>query len=243
MVNFRMLAIAGALALLIPVGVLADPPQPSDEVEAAADLVADVTDIQLLKPKSAPTPGSWKLHGEQLVEGHTTFVTLDVVTQADKLEGNLTIEGFLNCQHYGEAYYTWWLGLPLPTRVENVHAECHVGERLVVTPSIYCTLNNNPGCAMALPPPSAASMRPTGRLLPFDTPAGDHAFAEELVFTMVVGGEERDYSAWATPVLKSWEGENGLPKNFMLPIPRSAFSANGENHYSVVYESQVNHSW
>lgn len=241
MVNFRMLAVAGALALLVPVGVLADPP--NDEVEAAADLVADVSDIQLLEPKNKPTPGDWDLVGEQLVEGHTTFVTLEMVTSAEKLEGNLTIEGFLNCQHYGEASYSWWMGVPIPTRVDNVHAECHVGERVVVTPSIYCTLSGNPNCSMAISPPAAPTMRPTGRLLPFETPSGERGFAEELVFTMNVQGEERDYNAWATPVFESWTGENGNPKNFMMPIPRAKFHAMGEDHYNIVYETQVKHSW
>jgi hypothetical protein len=232
MINLRMLAIAGALLLLFPIAALADPA--STIVEAGADVAGEITDIVIADPAYNGTPMSGVLGGEQLVEGHTTFVTLEMVTEVQPLEGNLTIDGFARCEHHGELTYSWWNGIPYPTTVGGVNAECHVGERVVVTPTLYCTLTGPPDCSVA-PGAWTPAMRPTGDIIPFGTPTGERAYAEELTF--VVDG--RDYYAWVVPVLDPWTGVDGGTKNIRAPLPLDRLADMGLDDFRVVWETQV----
>lgn len=244
MLNLRMLAVASALFLFVPVGVLANGPQ-QDVIEVTGDVVAEVSDIILVEPKPKPHAASYPLASEQLVEGQSVFVTMDAVTEVEDLEGNVTIEGFARCENSAKVSYSWWYGIPVPTKVEDVRAECHVGERVVFTPTIYCTLAGQPQCGTSGGPlDGAPPMTPTGHLVNVDTPAGDRAYAEELSFTMrepdgAGGWHERTYYAWAVPVLKPWIGGDGKPKNVWLPIPEARLAQMGEQHYSATWEKNV----
>lgn len=232
MINLRMLAIAGALLLVFPIGALADPG--SDVFEAGGDVVAEISGIVIAEPAYNGTPMSGVLAGEQLVEGHTTFVTLEMVTEAQPLEGNLTIDGFARCEHHGEIAYSWWNGIPYPTRIGGANAECHVGERVVVTPTLYCTLTGPPDCSLS-PSTWSPRMRPTGDIIPFATPRGESAYAEELTFEH--GGQ--DYYAWVVPVLSPWTGVDGLEKNIRAPLPLDRLAQMGVDDFRVVWETQV----
>jgi hypothetical protein len=243
MINTRMLAIAAALSLLLPLGATADPQ--STIVQAEARVEAIVTNIQLLQPQLSPAPINGTLVGEQVVEGHTTFVTLDAVEKAKPVTGNITLQGFVQCTDYGNATYSWITvfghPIPYPTRVDDVHVRCSVGQTVIVTPSVYCEIDGPPKCGSNDPP----ALRPDGDVLPFQGPQGEDEYAVEYSFTKLAddgqgGSTERTYYAWATPILDPFVGEDGLARNMVLPIPEERLGEMPDvDHFRILYGDAV----
>lgn len=241
MLNKRMIAIAAALLMFFPVGVLAGPAQ--DTVEAGADLVLEVKNLVVADPTyERDDPVDWDLvRPEQLVEGHTVFVTIETTGNVTVQEWNVTVDGHVECRHHGEIKGSWWNGVPFVTGAEHVRVECHVGERVVFTPSVYCIATGDPTCPNATP---SLPMVATGVILPFTTPTGEQGYVEELSFvnheTDAWGHPvEKTYYAYATPVFAPWITDEGQLQNFRTLIPVDRLREMQVSDWEVFAEENV----
>lgn len=128
MVNRKAFALAAALAFFIPLGVAGDP---GDEVFSyAAHIVAELTDIDGIPIEINTNPGVAPLETEQLVEGHTTYVTMNVVKPPPPPQRELNVVGLVECR-----YEILGVDFPVPTHVDRVFLECNVGGSIFFTPS------------------------------------------------------------------------------------------------------------
>lgn len=240
MINIRMFAIAGALFLILPVGVYAaDPLQ--DQVDAAVYEAASVTDIDVLRPAVRCAPITGELQPEQVVEGHTTFVTLEARSDCEAIEGNVTVDGLVHCETHGSLRTSWiyvaGVAVPIITHVDGVSEECMVGGRVVVTPTIYCTLTGDAQCNFS--PTNMATaplMFPTGEVIAVMSPDGQLGYAEEFSFQ---NGAET-YYAWATPIMRPWLDPAAQVKNFLVPVPTERLREMDTNDFHIIFEDQAN---
>jgi len=241
MPNIRMFALAGAMLLLIPVGVLAGPQ--SDVYEVAAEIEAQVSNLHILDPAVNGTPINAGVMHEQLVEGHTTFVTIDVVVNGTEVRGNVTVDGYVHCEGQTSLDYSWWGGIPYPTSFGGGLGECRVGGRVVITPTLYCTVVGDFQCSANNT--NLPLMQPTGNVYPFTSPTSESAYVEEYSFQRTTddgfgGLVTTTYYAWATPILMPWVNEQGEAQNMIVPIPGERLDAMKDvDHYRVLYEDKV----
>jgi hypothetical protein len=235
MINLRMIGLASALLLLLPIGVMAmpddgdEPPSDGSGVGGYQEVTATVYDVVLAQMPREKEYDAGSYHEEErLVEGHTAFVVLDVTYRYDQGNGTVDIMGMVDCK--AEASYTGptFLGIPLPERVDKVEAGCRVDEYVIVAPDPF-----------AYEPQAAAT--PTGRLLPFDVPGVGHAYAEELSYPVRVqapGGasETVTFYAWKVPIWQTWIDHHGRPKNFYAPLAEDKLAEMGIQDYRVYHE-------
>lgn len=235
MVTLRMFALAAALLLGTPLALAVLPVGGGDVLDAYAEVVATVEDVTLVEPLVPVTGRAGDVRGETLVEGHTTFVTLDVYVWRNATQGHVNITGFVECHHQADVNVSYWFGVvPVPNRVDKVEAGCRVGEHVFVMPDPFMPPN-----AYLSAPPSR-----TGEVFVYETPMGETTYAEEYVYTIVTPdawGEpvvERRY-AFSTPVHEPWIHTDGRPKSFLLPLPEARLLEMGLDHYQVVLEDEV----
>lgn len=243
MLNLRNVTLAAALLLAFAVSAYADPY--SDVYEASAEVVAEVGNIKLLEPATRRTNATDPLESENLVEGHTVFVTMGIIAQREPVRGNVTVEGFVRCDDAARmnTSYTTILGVDVPivTEVEYVKVRCEVYQGLVVTPTIYCQVSGDWNCD----PPAfqnAPVMVPTGAILPYTTPDGQQAEAEELTFVATPPGESepRSFYAYRVPILLPWiDGGDGLMRNMQAPIPYARLYEMDTWDFKFLYEDAV----
>jgi hypothetical protein len=236
-----MIALATALLLIVPIGVFADPM--SDVVTTGGKVVAEVKDVHLLGTAYNFTPVPTTLHKqEELVEGHTVFVTLENIGNATPMIENITGNGFVQCDTHYEITKSWvnvlgqWV--PYPTDVNDVYAECSFGSTVIITPSVYCDLENDPRCGVD---DSAPTMRPDGNYYPFTTPDGQSGYVKEYAFQLEDGaGGARTYYAWATPILHPWiDATDGTAQNIQFELPADKLDEMGLDHFFVMYQDAV----
>jgi len=231
-----MLALAAALLLIVPVGVFADPM--SDVVTTSGRVVAEVKDVHLLGTAYNSTPVPTTLHErEQLVEGHAVFVTLESIANATPMVENVTGNGFVQCGANYQVTKSWLAVLgrwvPYPTDVNDVYAECSFGSTVIITPSVYCDLENDPRCGTES---AAPTMRPDGSFYPFTTPDGQSGYVEEYAFD---AGSRTCY-AWSTPILHAWtDPSDGTPQNIQFELPADKLDEMGVDHFFVMYHDAV----
>lgn len=246
MPSIRMFALAGALLLLIPVGVLAGPQ--SDVYEVAAEVEARVSNIHLLDPAMNGTPVNVGAMPEQVVEGHTTFVTLEVAVNGTQVQGNITVDGYVECDKHVDVgtsggFFVGGYFVPYPTGVNDAHVACHVGERVIITPTVYCTVMGDFQCGANNT--NIPLLLRTGNVYPFTSPLGQSAYVEEYSFQKTTDDGQGSlvtttYYAWATPILMPWVNEQGQAQNMMLPIPSERLAAMpGVDHFRALYEDKV----
>lgn len=218
--NWRMIALAAALLLIVPVGIgtAQDP-----ILDLWGEASAIIQDVELIEPPRKKTYNdSDFIEPEQLVEGHTVFVTIDLQPQYENVSAEVDIGGYVSCEHH--VAYEAMLYV-VPTNIREAQVECAFGERVVVTPDPF---SGDPGSL----DDTGALYTPTGQVFPFTVPGGQSGYLEELVFEH----EGRDYLAWATPVLRPFETAQGT-KNFYAPLPLAGLQANGGiRDYRVVFE-------
>lgn len=236
MINPRMIGIASALLLLLPIGVMAMPDEgdeaPHEGGSGAGghqEATATVYDVVLARMPREKVYDAGSYHEEErLVEGHTVFVALDVAYRSNDTDGTVDIVGMVDCE--AEASYSGptFLGIPLPERVDGVHAGCRIEEHVIVAPDPF-----------RYEPQAAAA--PTGRLLPFDVPGVGHAYAEELSYPVRLrapGGAEdtATFYAWKVPIWQAWTDDHGRPKNFYAPLAEDRLAEMGVGEYRVYHE-------
>lgn len=248
MLNLRHLALAAALILVLAAGAYADPM--SETYEATADVVARVSNLRLFEPAYVWERDSRDLEPEQLVEGHSTFVTMDVTATRKAVEGFVNVTGMVECEHSGNVtttpYGVWvppfgYVDVPFLTGVKDVYLRCHVEERVVATPTIYCQVSGDWDCEA--PSAMAPLMVPTGRVFPFLAPDGQAGTVEELAFSATPEGESepRTFYAYSFPILRPWQDlDDGAFRNFWAPVPYDALYEMDSWDFKFLHEDGVN---
>lgn len=231
MLTTRTFALASAL-LLAPFGWgyaqgIWDDPQ--EYHEYGSRVAAYVQNVTFADPPNRYVFDEWNLTEEQLVEGHTTFVTIERSPIAEVKPGEWNITGFLRCEFVAEGEHSFLLGVvPVPTRVERAGVECENGARVIVKPGTSLASAEGP-------------MAPTGRLLEIRTPHGMRSYAEEFVYTVTEEQPDgtfvaRDRYAWSAPVFPPWADADGSVRNFWMPIPADRVDEMGVADFEVIPE-------
>lgn len=214
MINLRMLALASALLLLLPVAAWAYPSGDEMVVEGGAQGVLEITDVALAELGDPRTvePNSTFGH-EQLVEGHTVFAVIDIRTTVVNTSGNFTVDGLVSCSYHAEGESRSFLGLvSYPTHVDRVEVDCLEQHRVVVMPSPVAQSS------------SMSPLTPNGDVLRYVTPKGEVGYADEYTFVeswTTPDGREHHATryAWGTDVMHPWTTRAGHEKNVLLPLP------------------------
>lgn len=239
MINFRMLGLASALLLLLPVAAWANPNDDptSTVVEGGAEGLLQVTDVALadLGASRVVDPNSTSTH-ERLVEGHTVFAVIDIKTRVVDDVGNFTVDGLVSCHAHAEGP-TRGLTLPFvgkvyyPTRVDSVEIDCLEQHRVVVIPSPVGSTS------------SYTPLSPTGVVSRYQSPSGDVGYEDEYAFferwSDAQGEHEAQRYAWAVPVQSTWTKADGHAKNVMAPLPAARLLEMGVHDFQLVDERQV----
>ncbi len=197
---FRKILVFSALALIAPslVGfAVADEGYIPPEFESEAHLFEEIMG-------GGTHEGDSALGNEQVVEGHTTFITM-----AMRPPRTFNIEGYVTCE-----YGVFGIHFGLPPTFERAVLECRIGNRVYATPDGYSA------------PPSSQAATPTGRYFPVVDPQGRTWLTEEVQYQGTrVGpdGTMESVTAYAWRVEPSRDmltTVNGNDYNFAMKIPQ-----------------------
>lgn len=242
MVTLRMLAIASALLVSLPVGfALADhaighTTVPGGEVvRGTLEAYAEVTDIVLADLPQAYDRAVVHNAPEQLVEGHTVFVTWDIKLVPNVTNWTADIAGDVSCAANTSTSGPQVLGLPFPNRVDRARLECQAGGVIFVTPDPFYDSSNTY---------QQSSMQPTGSLVPYTTPDGQRGHATEYVYDLIAVdwlGEAtvQTLYAWSVPLMEPWMHADGRTKSWYCPLPGERLQEMGIATFRVDLESDL----
>ena len=238
MVTLRMLWIAVALVVGLPMGIgLADHipghvAVPGGEVvNAGLEAAATVKDIVLLDTFTTYDrimPTDWP---EQLVEGHTVFVTLDTLLVPNISTWTADIIGSIECSTHTDVEGDYFLGFPIiPRRINEAHAECEAGGVVFVTPDPFYNSSQQSSYS--------TQMDPTGKEIPFVAPNGVRGVATEYVYDVITTdpwtGQQTSttWYAWSVPILEPWTHVDGGTKSWFCPIPVARIHEMDVTHFT-----------
>jgi hypothetical protein len=235
MVNVRMLALASALLLLLPLYAWAAP-DPSDPtsllIEGGAKQLLTASNVTLLElpGQRVQDPNTTYAH-ERLVEGHTTFAVITVESREVQRETNFTIEAFVQCaaQAGGSFWYAFGL-IPYPHDVGSSTVQCVENATMVI---------------MSDPvPPFAQDARmsplvPDGVVLRVASPAGAIAYETEYVYKLSYPDRDGRWHvetryAWGVAPMPVWADASGQPKNLRAVLPFDRLEEMGVRSFRVV---------
>lgn len=240
MVTLRMVCIAVALLVAIPVGIaFADGVTvPGGELaNAALHEAATVTDIDLITPPQKYDRVVNDFRPEQLVEGHIVFITIDIPLIANVSNFTFDIVGNVSCSTHFNGSGNFFGGIiPVPNRIDEAHEECQAAGRTFVTPDPFIDSDNQTLVS--------SSLTPTGVSTPFVTPNGQPAEATEYYYDITARdwlGEITTYSlyAWSTPVMDPWVQSDGRQMNWYCPISEERLSEMGIHEFKARHESEM----
>lgn len=235
MVTLRMLWIAVAIVVGLPTGIglahhaIGHVQVPGGEiVNGGLEAAATVTDIVLVD--AIQTYDRVAVHNwpEQLVEGHTVFVTLDIPLVPNMTNWTADIIGDIECKTNTRTSGYFFQGLPVPRRIDEAHAECRAAGRVFVTPDPFYDSNHTYG----------GQWRLTGVEIPFTAPDGQPGVMREysypVVQTDLVTLEQREstWYAWEVPILEPWLHADGSEKRWYCPIPVARIDEMGVSHFT-----------
>lgn len=239
MITLRMLAIASALLVGLPVGfVLADHAighvqTPGGEVvNYGLEAAATVTDITLLEPPARYDRYEALNAPEQLVEGHTVFVTWDIQLVKNVTNWTMDIVGNVDCQDHVNASGEYWGPVLWPTRVDEAHVECEAFGQVFVTPDPFVDSQRS----------EATPLTPTGEYVPYTTPAGETGYATEHVYEVTSTDwlgqtTTTTYYAWSVPIMQPWMHEDGKPRSWYCPLPVDRLQEMGVSSFTARFVS------
>lgn len=240
MITLRMIAIAAALLLGTPLVFAALPNDDELDVDGGElvnrnlEAAAWVVDVTLADYPKRVDGKADAFKEEQLVEGHTVFITLDIEVRFNETNGSVNVTGFVECSH--EVSWTGpGVGTPvgtvfMPGHIDRAGAECRAGERVFATPDPFFE-----------PDVQSSAMMPTGVMFPITTPAGDEGYVEEFAFTLVRMDQwgdvsERTLYAYAAPIFAPWLHEDGRPKSFVVSLPRERLVEMDVQDFTIILE-------
>lgn len=231
MVNIRMIGLAAALALFVPAFAYALPSLwPGDDpsaliIEGGAEQYAQVGDIYLMDPPQPHVvePNSTLGH-EQLVEGHTVFATIDIVTRVAQDNGTVDVSAIVTCSaQTGVDYNRTFFGIPVPNHVHTTTVDCLENATLVAVP--------NP-----LPMAARSNLQPTGIVIAFTTPTGEVGYETEYATTWA----GQSYYAYAVnPVRAPFVGADGHAKNLYVSFPVDRLREMGVHDFTILDARQL----
>jgi hypothetical protein len=235
MINTRMLAVASALALFVPAVAVALPSMwPGDDpsaliVEGGAEQYARVDNITTVDPpQSYVTDMNTTLGHEQLVEGHTTFATIDIVKHAVSEHGSVNLMATVNC--YAETGWDGdtWFGIPFPSHVHTTTAQCIENATLVAMP--------NP---LYQPSTQRSSLAPDGNVYPFTTPTGETGYETEYSFDVSYQDADgyvhhQTQYAWGVSPVHPWVDASGVVRSLYMSLPSDKLAEMGIHDFSIV---------
>lgn len=234
MVNLRMFAIASALLLVPSAWALVTVPG-GQVLEYYGEAAAYIEDVAIATFPAPVTGRTGEFREEQLVEGHTTFLTLDIAVERERKNASIDIEGYVRCEHRARVNFTYLGAVPFPTYVDYAGSECRVGEQVVIVPDPFLDWSAS----------YVSPLQPTGRLLEFTAPNGERAYMEELTFHTLDHDDgwaeplRRDYYAWTTPIFPPWVSDDGRLRSFYAPLPEDRLLEMGVEDFQVVFEKDV----
>lgn len=242
MVTLRMLAIAAALLVGLPLGWgLADHSidhvvvQGGEVANVAIGTAAEVTDIVLLDTfvqydrivvHNAP---------EQLVEGHTVFLTLDTQLVPNVTNWTVDIIGSVECDAHVNGEGSFFQGLPIiPRRINDAYVECNIMGTVFVTPDPFYDSNDTTSSSSS----SSTSPEPTGDEIPFVAPNGVRGVAREYSYFWIVEDAAGVQTAtqryaWSVPIIEPWVHTDGSVKRWYCPLPVPRLQEMGLSHFSA----------
>lgn len=236
MVTLRMLGIASALLVAIPVGVgLADHTpdhvlvQGGEVANAGLHAAGTVTDVVLLDTFTTYDREFVSDWPEQLVEGHTVFVTLETRLVPNVTNWTADIVGNVDCETHVSGEGSFFGNLPIiPRRINEAHAECEAHGVVFVTPDPFYNSSQQSSYS--------TQMEPTGEEIPFVAPNGIAGVATEYSYEVIQvdpwTGQQTSatWYAWSVPIIEPWTHTDGSTKTWFCPIP-----------VARIYEMDVTH--
>lgn len=241
MITLRMVAIAVAMLVGIPVAIVAAdhmPDVPGGTVhEAEAEARAMVTDIALIDPPDRYVRAENEFRPEQLVEGHIVFITIDL--QRVLVEENFTFDivGNVSCDFGASGEGEFFLGLPWPTDVDEGFVRCQAGDKIFVTPDPFIE-GDDVGFGSTVTPFVPVSTSTA------KAPNGETIDVEEYAFDVITydaqgAATSKTYSAWSVPVLQPWTHTDGSTKSWFCPIPEDRLREMGVSMFNAYHESEL----
>ncbi|GEM_PF-4565898 len=233
MVNVRMLALASALLLLLPLYAWAAP-DPSDPtsllVEGGAKQLLTVSNVTLVQPpqQRVVDPNSTYGH-ERLVEGHTVFAVIDLKSSPVADEGSIDISAMVNCTAETRVHYDRFLGVPIPDGVETTTLQCLENATLVAIPDPISTSDSA----------SMSPLAPDGEVYRYVTPTGEVGYETEYSYEYRhadAGGHWRSETryAWAVSPSKPWTDASGASKDVYVTLPTARLEQMGVRSFHVL---------
>lgn len=248
MITLRMLAIAVAILVAIPMSfALADhaighTTVPGGEVlDAYGEVAAWVTDVELIDPPATYDRAVRHNAPEQLVEGHTVFVTWDIPLVRNVTNWTANVVGNVECNHKADWEGEYWNDVPVPTRFNEAHVECQFGETMVMTPDPFYDSENTFSDTSSFRFSPAA---PTGERIPFTAPNGATGEVVEYEYLVIgtdrLGNEiTRVQYAWEFPIIESWTHTDGKARNWFCPIPEDRLVEMGLEQFLVFRQADA----
>lgn len=241
MVTLRMLAIASAILVSLPIGfALANTTvdhvvvQGGEIVRANAEAAAEITDIVLVDTFAKYDQIAIANTPEQLVEGHTVFTVIDIQFVKNESTWTADIAGGVDCDVHHEVSGPTVYGVPVPNRIHRAQLECVVNGTVYVTPDPFYDSDDTV---------QQSSMQPTGVQIPFTAPTGETGFATEYVYELVSTdwlGETTTQAlyAWSVPLLEEpWLHSDGGMKSWYCPLPVARLQEMGITTFTARLES------
>ncbi|HET6404548.1 MAG TPA: hypothetical protein VFH78_07865 [Candidatus Thermoplasmatota archaeon] len=231
-----MLGIAVAILVGLPIGLgLADHAighfaVPGGElVNAGLEAAATVTDIVLLDTFTTYDRVAVHNAPEQLVEGHTVFVTLDTLLLPNITNWTADIVGNVECATHVNGEGSFFAGLPIiPRRINEAHVECKAAGIVFVTPDPFYNSSQS----------YSSPMEPTGVEIPFVAPNGVRGVATEYSYNVVrvdpwtLQQTSTTWYAWSVPLLEPWTHVDGSTKRWYCPIPVARIHEMDVTHFT-----------
>ncbi|MHB8603989.1 MAG: hypothetical protein ACYDCK_01940 [Thermoplasmatota archaeon] len=237
MVNRLVVALASALALFIPMGVVGSGGGPPGQsiFQWAASLVATVDDIGGVNLEPSGPIVFIPIEHEQVVEGHIVFTTMEIQRGPPPPPHNVSVVGLIECQVQVDNITVERL------HVDHFFAECHTAGNIFTSSS-------------AMPRPgSPGDLWPTGwQHTDYAPDSGQPVVTTEYGYhtqAKDADGNLRDVIAycWSSKLVD--QGTNpatGHPYNFVLSVdvPRliemgSEMGTNPLDHLQIYAQSQL----
>jgi hypothetical protein len=210
-------------------------------VRFAAEETATVTDVILADPPQRLDHLPHFDVPEQLVEGHTVFLTVEMVAVPNVSNFTVDIVGNVSCTTHantsGPFFPVGPFNIPVPNRVHEFHEECEAGGFVFATPDPF--METESGDITSWGPFQA-----NGRTIPFEAPDGQTGEAIEYQFDLFETdwlGETtvRTMYAWSVPVLEPWTHSDGRERNAYCPIPEDRLLEMGIESFRLYHESEM----
>ncbi|HUR67935.1 MAG TPA: hypothetical protein VM370_01715 [Candidatus Thermoplasmatota archaeon] len=237
-----MLAIAVAILVGIPIAfALADNGIPDVDggeiVNFGLGEAATVTDLALIQPPGEYFTNDSMLRPEQLVEGHTVFLTMDIVLEKRVKNFTQELVGNVTCEFHEQGSGEFFGGIvPVPSHFDELHEECHAAGMGFVTPDPFIDSDDQTLIG--------ATLTPTGNTPTVTAPNGEETQVTEYSYDITTEnwlGEQqtRHLYAWSAPVLDPWTHSDGRTMNWYCPIPEERLVEMGLRHFRVLHESEM----